>query len=134
MGQVLEPTARPSNSNILPEHNASFISTITFQWLQPLMSLGASRPLQKADLYSLSPQYRAADNYAKFVKAWAKERQKPKPSLLRALFSIYGGDYLFSLFLKLLGDLAQISGPLLLQELAIFTSRSYRHRNERRCT
>lgn len=37
-----------------PEERAGFFSKLTFGWLNPLLELGVSRPLQEEDLYPLA--------------------------------------------------------------------------------
>ncbi|EJD02283.1 multidrug resistance-associated ABC transporter [Fomitiporia mediterranea MF3/22] len=43
---------------IVPQSEASFLSRLTFEWLAPFLYVGASRPLEKDDLWSLPPNRR----------------------------------------------------------------------------
>lgn len=42
-------------ANIAPEISAGFWNTLTFNWMSPLMALGAQRPLEEGDLPKLRP-------------------------------------------------------------------------------
>ncbi|KAI5122830.1 hypothetical protein M0805_003125 [Coniferiporia weirii] len=45
---------------IVPEREASLLSKLVFNWLSPILSVGASRPLEKDDLWTLPAERRTA--------------------------------------------------------------------------
>eukprot|EP00930_Biecheleria_cincta_P056839 TRINITY_DN42872_c0_g1_i1.p1 TRINITY_DN42872_c0_g1~~TRINITY_DN42872_c0_g1_i1.p1 ORF type:complete len:1394 (+),score=210.79 TRINITY_DN42872_c0_g1_i1:230-4411(+) len=65
-------------------------NTYSFLWLQPLLRLGARRPLQLEDIWEMPPEYKAAQIFRVAENAWASEvaRGDKKPSLMRVLFGI----------------------------------------------
>ncbi|XP_050231387.1 ABC transporter C family member 8 isoform X2 [Mercurialis annua] len=50
--------------------NASFLSKLTFSWINPLLRLGYSKPLDLEDVPSLVPEDGADVAYQKFAHAW----------------------------------------------------------------
>ena len=69
------------------EAAASFASRLTFGWLFPLLRLGASRPLEHADMPELAPSDRTEVHRARFAAHWeaaAASSARP-PSFLRTL-------------------------------------------------
>eukprot|EP00257_Ricinus_communis_P009080 XP_002527423.2 ABC transporter C family member 8 isoform X1 [Ricinus communis] len=50
--------------------HASFLSNLTFSWINPLLKLGYSKPLDDEDIPSLLPEDEADIAYQKFAHAW----------------------------------------------------------------
>ena len=63
-------------SKVTPEATANVISMLTFWWLQPLMILGAQRPLQPTDLYKMDEKRTAKVLSEKFELDWARRIAK----------------------------------------------------------
>jgi len=59
---------------VSPEATASWLSLITFGWLDDLLSLGYARPLEKSDLYRLPPS-RDSSKYAAQIEAAFQHRK-----------------------------------------------------------
>lgn len=57
---------------ITPEAKANLFSQMYFNWLTPLMKLGARRPLEASDLYRMDKDRQAANLSAKLEASWAK--------------------------------------------------------------
>jgi hypothetical protein len=79
-----------------PENKATFFSRFTFQWIQPLLSKGYSRPLQQEDIFELSKSDTSVEIYKAFEKAWREESTKPEyvnffplPLLLFLLYFLF---------------------------------------------
>ncbi|THH01938.1 hypothetical protein EW145_g6827, partial [Phellinidium pouzarii] len=70
----------------VPEDEASLFSKLVFNWLSPLLSVGASRPLQKDDLWTLPPQ-RQTSALADLIETNFYSRVPPenRPARLRGL-------------------------------------------------
>ena len=95
------------------------ISWLLFSWVEPLMRLGARRPLQQADLLDL-PCGHSMDHLAKqVIVTWEAEgRQKKSPSLLHALRRAYLWEALWpALPCKLVYDVVLFVMPALLKSL-----------------
>ncbi|KAE9399630.1 multidrug resistance-associated ABC transporter [Gymnopus androsaceus JB14] len=69
----------------LPEPEASLLSRLVFEWLDPFLSVGFSRPLQKDDLWSL-PSERLTANVSDKIETNFFQRCPPseRPRHLRA--------------------------------------------------
>lgn len=88
-----------------PVDSAGFFSLATFQWLNPLLSLGSRAPLQFENLFELPNRLKSATIYTRFSAAYARNDE----NLLRSLFSAFGGSWVPSGLLKLLKDVCSLS-------------------------
>ncbi|KAF9104630.1 hypothetical protein BGX29_001523 [Mortierella sp. GBA35] len=75
---VPEPGTTPG---VCPELTANFLSRLTFTWVQPLMSIGSTRPLEKEDIWEMTERRRADYVSTLFRQHWSKEVAKGKASL-----------------------------------------------------
>ena len=75
--------------NRYPEHEANIFSRLVFQWVQPILTTGYQRPLEKHDTFLPTPSLSAEKQADDLSAAWDKQLRKPKPSLLRAINSVY---------------------------------------------
>ncbi|CAL5183715.1 unnamed protein product [Lathyrus oleraceus] len=107
----------PEGELICPERRASLLSRILFSWMNPIMKLGYERPLTEKDIWKLDTWERTEELNNKFQKCWAKESQKPKPWLLKALNASLGGRFWWGGIFKIGNDLSQFTGPLILNQL-----------------
>ncbi|KAF9413974.1 hypothetical protein BGZ94_000549 [Podila epigama] len=69
-----------STPGVCPEKTAPLLSRLTFSWVQPLMSLGSKRPLEREDIWQMTEQRSAATVSSLFREQWAKELAKGKAS------------------------------------------------------
>lgn len=82
---VIPPIPAPgTNPGVCPEYSSSVFSRLTFAWVQPLMTLGSKRPLEKEDIWELTEQRRASYIATRFREFWAKEVAKHKESVIEA--------------------------------------------------
>ncbi|KAK2159275.1 hypothetical protein LSH36_155g02029 [Paralvinella palmiformis] len=58
---------------ICPEVEASFLSRVTFWWLNSLCWLGYRKTLEETDIWDLNPRDLTKNNYPRLAKAWRKE-------------------------------------------------------------
>ncbi|KAK8588408.1 hypothetical protein V6N12_022853 [Hibiscus sabdariffa] len=75
---------------VTPYSDAGIFSLVTLSWLNPLLSLGAKRPLELKDIPLLAPKDRAKSNYKVLNFNWEKlkaENQSEQPSLAWALWN-----------------------------------------------
>ncbi|KAH9785135.1 ABC transporter C family member 13 [Citrus sinensis] len=95
---------------VTPYGDAGLFSLVTLSWLNPLLSIGAKRPLELKDIPLLAPKDRAKTNYKALNSNWEKlkaENPTKTPSLalailksfwkeaaLNAVFAGYFVDYL----------------------------------------
>ncbi|XP_019054497.1 PREDICTED: ABC transporter C family member 8-like [Nelumbo nucifera] len=96
----------------------SFISQLTFSWLQPLLSLGYSKPLVLDDIPALVSDDEALLAYQSFSQSWdhlCRENTSTDTSnlVLRALVKLYFKEMLIVGFYALLRTVAVVVAPLL---------------------
>lgn len=73
---------------VTPYSDASLFGLATLSWLNPLLSIGAKRPLELKDIPLLAPQNRAKTNYKTLNSNWEKlkvENPSKQPSLAWAI-------------------------------------------------
>ncbi|KAG0223167.1 hypothetical protein BGW42_006079 [Actinomortierella wolfii] len=152
----IPPVPEPgSNPGVSPEFTASFPSRLTFHWIQPLMSLGARRPLETEDLWIVSEERKASNISAKFQAEWAKEaakrrqnamsssnvdledpsseknkkrkkrKQSNEPKLWKAINRAFFWTFWSSAILKFVGDALMSFQPLVTKAIITFVTTSY---------
>jgi ABC-type multidrug transport system fused ATPase/permease subunit len=114
-GVDYEPLA--GEREVCPERKANVISFLLFDWMSPLMKLGAKRPLSDRDIWMLDSWDTTEQLYDNFEKAWNEERAKPKPWLLRSLNKALGARFWLGGLFKIGNDAAQFVGPVFLSLL-----------------
>ncbi|KAF9961648.1 hypothetical protein BGZ70_008234 [Mortierella alpina] len=81
--RTIPPLPEPgSTPGVCPEYTASLFARLTFGWVQPLMTIGAKRPLEKEDMWELTDQRRADYIGTLFRQHWAREVAKGAESQL----------------------------------------------------
>ncbi|KAJ3116514.1 hypothetical protein HDU96_009500 [Phlyctochytrium bullatum] len=69
------------DAGLCPEDTASFLSRITFHWLNPIFVKGWKNPLGPKDMWRLGTRYQAETLISRFDKYWAKELERlPAPA------------------------------------------------------
>ncbi|CAH1777684.1 unnamed protein product [Owenia fusiformis] len=68
-----DPMERPS-----PEIQASFLSYLTFWWLNKLILTGYKKTLESGDLWDMNPRDVTKNNAPYFLESWNKELEKTK--------------------------------------------------------
>lgn len=104
---------------------SNLFSTILVTWINPLLQLGAKRPLDILDLAPVPESFEAApltDNLSSAFKAKeaeyaSKAKTELKPNiLLKALFSVFGTTFMLEA-LFLIGEFTNMLPPLILKTL-----------------
>ncbi|KAL9271615.1 ABC transporter C family member 1-like protein, partial [Drosera capensis] len=113
----------PGSEQICPERHANIISRIFFSWMDPLLKLGAKRPLTEKDIWKLDTWDQTETLYSRFQPCWVEESRKVKPWLLRAVNKSLGGRFWWAGFWKIGNDLSQFVGPQLLNSLLVSMQR-----------
>ncbi|GJN35825.1 hypothetical protein PR202_gb24635 [Eleusine coracana subsp. coracana] len=114
---------------------ASFLSRLIFTWMDPLLKLGYSRPLDSGDLPPLDADDAAAEASRKFMEKWQQQRRGQdaagKPSSSLAVFMVlaecYKKDLLLTALYTLLRTLSFAASPLILYSFV-----SYSYQRDRR--
>ncbi|RZF40293.1 hypothetical protein LSTR_LSTR012596 [Laodelphax striatellus] len=106
-----------------PRAKANLISAATFSWTFDMFRLGYKRDLEVTDLYATLKEHSSNNLGDKFEKKWNDEyskatKRKKDPSLLKVLFSVFGGDIaFFGFFLLFIEVVVRVAQPLLLGRL-----------------
>ncbi|TKY62303.1 ABC transporter C family member 5 [Spatholobus suberectus] len=82
--QPLLVEEEPGSIKITPYSDAGLFSLATLSWLNPLLSIGAKRPLELKDIPLVAPKDRAKTNYKVLNSNWERlkaENQSGQPSL-----------------------------------------------------
>lgn len=118
-GEQVDQATRAKNA----EERSSCCSRWTLSWLNPLLRLGASRPLEEADLGNVATQDSSEVLHARFKELWAAEvdrasRRQTKPSLVRVLRQTTGTWPFVSSALMYVGYMiTSLLMPLLLKRI-----------------
>lgn len=103
----------------------NLFSTVLVTWINPLLQLGAKRPLDILDLAPVPESFEATpltENLSSAFKAKeaeyaAKSKSELKPNiLLKALFSVFGTTFVLEA-LFLIGEFTNMLPPLILKTL-----------------
>ncbi|XP_044478814.1 ABC transporter C family member 8-like [Mangifera indica] len=108
---------------------ASFFSKLTFSWINPLLSLGYSKPLVLEDIPSLVPEDEANLAYQKFAKVWdslvkVKNSNDSGNLVLQAITKVYWTENILIAICALLRTIAVVVLPLLLYAFVNYSNRS----------
>jgi ATP-binding cassette, subfamily C (CFTR/MRP), member 1 len=113
--QVLKP-----NEKICPEADAGIFSRWTYSWLDPLMKLGKSKPLETTDLYVLDENRRARMLGEDLEDAWKQEMLLENPDLFHTLTTRYFWKWFPIGVYRFASDMGTNFSPLLLRYLIEF--------------
>ncbi|KAJ0759636.1 putative ABC-type xenobiotic transporter [Helianthus annuus] len=116
--------SEPLLANETPDANTSqlkepsFLSKLTFSWVNPLLGVGYRKPLVLEDIPCLAPIDEAAVAHEKFTKAWdSLQTEKTLNSanmVPKALAKVFFKEMVFSGLCILLRNIMVVVSPLLL--------------------
>lgn len=114
---------------------SSFISKLTFSWINPLLRLGYSKPLVLEDIPSLTPEDEAELAYKNFAHAWEllqREKNSTNTSnlVLRTLAKVYWKETVFVAICALLRTISVVVSPLLLYAFVNYSNRKEENLSE----
>lgn len=99
---------------------ASALSLLSFNWVTKTVVTGRQRPLESADVIPLAPRFNCQTSGARtLAPLWRAQLQRPRPSLLTALFNAFGVRLVLGGFLKLISDVFLFVSPMLLKSVRI---------------
>jgi hypothetical protein len=109
--------------------HATFCSKLIFSWINSLLGLGYSKPLDLKDIPSLDSEDEANMAYQKFVHAWeslVKERRKnnTKSLVLWSIVRIYLKENLLIVFYALIRTFSVVVSPLILYAFVNYSNRT----------
>ncbi|KAK2353050.1 ABC transporter C family member [Trifolium repens] len=109
--------------------HANFISKLIFCWVNSLLSLGYSKPLDLEDIPSLDSDDEANMAYQKFVQAWeslVRERTKNNTNslVLWSIVRIYLKENLLIAFYAFIRTISVVVSPLILYAFVSYSNRT----------
>lgn len=102
---------------VTPYSDAGLFSLATLSWLNPLLSIGAKRPLELKDIPLLAPKDRAKTNYKALNSNWEKlkaENPSKQPSLAWAILKSFWKEAACNAVFAGLNTLVSYVGPYMI--------------------
>ncbi|KAK8608369.1 hypothetical protein V6N13_023795 [Hibiscus sabdariffa] len=123
------------NKTLVGLGQASFLSKLTFSWINPLFSLGYSKILTLEDIPSLADEDEASLAYERFAQAWTSlvrenSLSNSKNLVLRALAKVYFKENVSIAICAFLRGVSVVSLPLLLYAFINYSNHSEGNRYE----
>ncbi|KAL6208860.1 hypothetical protein ACLB2K_019804 [Fragaria x ananassa] len=102
---------------VTPYSDAGIFSLATLSWINPLLSIGAKRPLEIKDIPLLAPKDRAKTNYKVLNSIWEKlkaENPSKQPSLAWAILKSFWKEAACNAIFAGLNTLVSYVGPYMI--------------------
>lgn len=117
------PPPIPEERTVCPEYNASFLSLLTFQWMNPLMVRGYKRPIELNDIWLVNPDRSSVTMIDRLMPAFKRRTARGERNpLLWALYETYRGDFLLGGMCALFSALFQVFSPFTTRYLIQFAT------------
>lgn len=118
-----DPAPLPEERSVCPEYSAGFFSHLTFQWMNPLMTVGYKRNLEINDIWLVNPdrssQVMIEKLMASFKTRTARQERNP---LGWALFDTFRNEFLLGGLCALLSAILQVMSPFTTRYLIQFAN------------
>lgn len=115
--EPLLPEEEPACLKVTPYSDAGLISLATLSWLNPLLSVGAKRPLELKDIPLLAQRDRSKTNYKVLNANWEKlkaEDPSEQPSLAWAILKSFWKEAAWNAIFAGLNTCVSYVGPYLI--------------------
>ncbi|RWS03367.1 ABC transporter-like protein, partial [Dinothrombium tinctorium] len=113
---------------ICPADSASFLSFVTFWWVNELVILGVKRPLKQFDIWHLSLKYKTVEVLKRFSKMWnrskAKQSKEKEPNATWILVKTFWPQLLLAAVFHFVQSVLIFVNPIILDNLITFVSSS----------
>ncbi|KAJ4767941.1 ABC transporter C family member 8 [Rhynchospora pubera] len=117
-GNFTEPLLPTKNEKVTNFSRAGFLSRVLFSWMNPLLKLGYSKPLDQTDIPLLDPDDGALEACQKFLTEWDNSQKK---SVFSVLFKCFTSDFVLTGLYALLRTLSFAASPLLLHAFVLYS-------------
>ena len=116
----------PKERQVSREYHANFFSLLTFQWINPLMTVGYKRPIEVQDIYLVNPDRASEVMTRKLTTSFkyraARGEQNP---LIWAIFDTYRGEFLLGGMCAFFSAMFQVFSPFTTRFLIQFATDAY---------
>ncbi|KIW72031.1 hypothetical protein PV04_00255 [Phialophora macrospora] len=117
------PPPIPEERTVSREYNASFLSLLTFQWMNPLMTTGYKRPIELNDIWLVNPDRSAATMMDKLTASFKRRNARGERNpLMWALVDTYRGEFTLGAVCALFSALLQVFSPFTTRYLIQFAT------------
>lgn len=117
------PPPIPEERSVCREYNASFLSLLTFQWMNPLMTTGYKRPIELNDIWLVNPDRSTETMMSKLVASFERRTARGERNPLTwALFDTFRGEFLLGAACALFSALFQVFSPFTTRYLIQFAT------------
>jgi hypothetical protein len=129
-GEISEPpVAQKVETKQTGLAHATFLSKFIFSWVNSLLRLGYSKPLNLEDIPSLIPEDESNVAYQKFVHAWEsliRDRTKNNTNslVLWSIVRIYFKENLLIAFYAFIRTISVVVSPLILYAFVNYSNRT----------
>lgn len=83
-----------TEGGLIPEFIFFFFIRDYFRWTRDIFKIGQKRAIGEHEIYEVLDDLRSETITNKLSKAWAEEKQKKAPSLVRIIYKMYGAKLL----------------------------------------
>ncbi|EHY51906.1 ATP-binding cassette transporter yor1 [Exophiala dermatitidis] len=117
------PPPIPEERGVSREYTAGFLSLLTFQWMNPLMTTGYKRPIELNDIWLVNPDRSSATMMDKLMPSFKRRvaRGERNP-LVWALFDTFRGEFLLGGTCALFSAMLQVFSPFTTRYLIQFAT------------
>jgi ATP-binding cassette, subfamily C (CFTR/MRP), member 1 len=121
-----KPPPVPKERVVSREHSASILSLMTFQWMNPIMTVGYLRPLELSDIWLVNPD-RSSEALTPRLMASFKRRVAAgqRYPLIFAMHETFKGGFWFGGMCQLVSSIFQVLSPFITRYLIQFAGDAY---------
>lgn len=121
-----KPPPIPEERIVSREYGANFLSLLTFQWINPLMTTGYKRTIESNDIWLVNPN-RSSERLLNTLMDSFKRRaaRNERSPLLWALYDALGWDFIIGGICATFSALFQVFSPFMTRYLIQFATDSY---------
>jgi ATP-binding cassette subfamily C (CFTR/MRP) protein 1 len=120
------PPPVPSERIPSREHNASFLSVLYFQWINPLMVAGYQRPLELNDIWQVNPDRSVYVLSERLNAAYKKRKEQGgKNRMAMALYDTFKFEFILGGSCQLTSAILQVMSPFVMKYLIRFAGEAY---------
>ena len=116
----------PEERSVSGEYGASFLSLLTFQWMNPIMTVGYRRPLELNDIWLVNPDRSAKVMNQKLMTSFKRRAARGERSpLIWAMHETFQGEFWLGGACQLFASIFQVISPFTTRYLIQFATNAY---------